>query len=68
MKERAFNLFYFAKAGFIEELGVVVHHLGGTDAEKEHCCNPWSRQTTSSASVSLSLEERVHLERNFQCR
>lgn len=34
MKEQVFNLFYFAKAGFIEELGVVAHELRGTDEEK----------------------------------
>jgi hypothetical protein len=35
MKEQVFNLFYFVKAGFIEQLGVVTHQLDGTDAEKE---------------------------------
>ena len=34
MKEQVFNLFYFVKAGFIEEIGVVAHQLDGTDAEK----------------------------------
>ena len=34
MKEQVFNLFYFVKAGFIEEIGVVARLLDGTDAEK----------------------------------
>jgi hypothetical protein len=34
MKEQVFNLFYFAKPGFIEEIGVVAHQMGGTDVEK----------------------------------
>lgn len=34
MKERVFNLFYFARADIIEELGAVVHEADGTDEEK----------------------------------
>jgi hypothetical protein len=34
MKEQVFNLFYFEKAGFIQEIGVVAHQIDGTDAEK----------------------------------
>jgi hypothetical protein len=34
MKERIFNLFYFADTENIIELGVVVHEIGGNDTEK----------------------------------
>ena len=34
MREQVFNLFYFARADVIEELGVVVHEAEGTDEQK----------------------------------
>ena len=34
MKELVFNLFYFANAGIIEELGAATHEADGSDEQK----------------------------------
>jgi hypothetical protein len=77
MKEQVFNLFYFAKAGFIEEIGVVAHQIDGTDAAKGallqslvetdyKICQRFPvprRSNPSGTALPMSVESYIALER-----